>query len=352
MNFDRQQLAKEKTREYEKTEAAKRPERAEKIIEFLNKIDAFEFFKNLDSNREEIDFEKFKSFLVRLNGIARDIPIKQRKFDGKNVEISGGLLNETILPPKEEDKEEILEFAFDRAKDLSREDNSYMIPAVINELHMFNDGNGRTSRIIHLLLNSRDKESFSENLRKTLGEDGRFDSPDINPSLIEDQIEKHILQTNYNWEFGVDEETGQHYSAHYKVRPMATAEYGEIDKSKKNLLDNLKKYEKVRSADTRYILTATAEAIDDEKYDSILTTNGANKKMLSPIKMESLTQREWNRIFNYYYEYKKEQAKNLVEIFCDPDTYRNPENEQETIKDLFIRRIKEEYETNNKNMKK
>lgn len=343
MNFDQQQLMKEKAREYEKVEAVKRPERAEKIVEFLNKIGAFEFFQSLDANKEKIDFEKFKSFLVRLNGIARDIPIKQRKFDGKHVEISGGLLSETILPPREEDKEKILEFAFDSAKDLSQEDDAYMIPAVINELHMFNDGNGRTSRIINLLLSSKDKESFNKNLKKALSEDGRFDSPDINPGLVDNEIEKHILQSDYNWEFGKDE-AGRQYSAHNKVKPLATGEYFKV----KDLSANLKKYEKIRSADARYILTATAEALDDEKFSSVLMTNGAGKKMLSPIKMETLPDREWNRIFNYYYEYKKQHAETLVWIFSNPNAYRNSDNVQETIKDMFIRRIKEEYETNNK----
>jgi hypothetical protein len=349
MNFEQRQLQKEKAKEYEKLDASKRPERAEKLIEFLDKINAFEFFQNLNENKEKIDFETFKSFLIRLNGIARDIPIKQRKFDGKNVEISGGFLGETILPPREEDKEEILEFAFDSAKDLSLEDDAYMIPAVVNALHMFNDGNGRTGRIINLLLSCKDKEEFNTKLAKALSADGRFDSPDINPGLIEDEIEKHLLQRDYNWEFGIDEETGQHYTAHYKVKPVATAEYSEIDKSKKDFLDKISKYEKIRSSsDTRYILTATAEALDDEKYNSILMTNGMNKKMISPLKMESLSDREWNRIFNYYYEYKKQHARNLVWVFEDPDTYRNPENEEETLKDLFIRKIKEEYESNNK----
>ena len=72
-----------------------------------------------------------------------------------------------------------------------------------------------------------------------------------------------------------------------------------------------------------------------------------NKKMISPLKMESLTDREWNRIFNYYYEYKKRHAQNLVWVFEDPATYRNPENEEETLKDLFIRKIQEEYKSNN-----
>ena len=199
MNFEQKQLQKEKAKEYEEFDASKRPERAENLIIFLGKINAFEFFQNLNEHKEKIDFETFKSFLIRLNGIARDIPIKQRKFDGKNVEVSGGFLGETILPPREEDKEEILEFAFDSAKDLSREDDAYMIPAVVNALHMFNDGNGRTSRIIHLLLSCKDKEEFNIKLAKALSADGRFDSPDINPGLIEDEIEKHILQRDYNW---------------------------------------------------------------------------------------------------------------------------------------------------------
>ncbi len=63
--------------------------------------------------------------------------------------------------------------------------------------------------------------------------------------------------------------------------------------------------------------------------------------------MELLSEQDWEKIFNNYYQLKKEQAKMLVKIFTDPEKYRSPYDKKETLKNLFIRKIKEEYETNN-----
>lgn len=348
MNFEQQQSHKEKQKELQDLDASKRPERTEDIIKFLDKTNAYHFFHDLEHGKDKINFEKFKSLLTRLNGIARDIPIKQREFDGKNVEISGGFLGETVLPPSYEDKEGILELAFRSTNDLNPEDNAYMVPAVINALHMFNDGNGRTSRIIHLLLNSKDEESFKADLRKALSADGRFDSVDINPGLIDNEIEKNLLQQSYGWEFGRDEETGEKYAAHERVRPVASAEYRDIDPIKEDFQKKINKFEKLRSADTRYILTATVEALNRDRYNSILMTNKSNREMISPLKMEILTDQEWEDIFNFYYDLKKEHIQTLIWIFKYPDKYKNPDDVNETMRDLFIRKIQEDYKENNK----
>ncbi len=338
MDFEQQQFCREKQKEYEKLDASKQPERAKKIIKFLDKINAFEFFKNLDNNKEKIDFENFKSLLIRLNGIARGISIKAREFDGKNVELSG--LIETVLPPREEDKDEILKFALALSKDLDAKDNSYMLSAVINALHMFNDGNGRTSRIIYLLLNSKDKETFYSELERALGANGRFDSLDINPGLVNWEIEQEILN-QHDWYFDPEKHNA---IGHKKLKGrIVSTEYDQIDYSKKSFGENIKKYQKIASSDTHYLLTATVESLSDEQYNSILLKD----KFISPLKMEVLSEQDWGKIFSTYYKLKKEGVKTLVRIFTDPEEYRNPYDEKETLKDLFIRKIKEEYETNN-----
>ncbi len=341
MNFEQQQFQREKAKEREELEASKRPERAEKIVSFLEKINAFEFLQSLDKNSEKIDFEKFKSFLVRLNGIARDIPINKRNFDGKDVEISGGLLGETILPPKAEDKDSLLEYAFDFVEDLEKKDNSYMIPAVINELHMFNDGNGRMSRVIHLLLSSENKEIFDTELLKTLGPDGRFDSLDINPGLINLEIELEVLK-DHGWEF-VYNEQGNRKSYHEVLKGgVASAEYSKVDSNNDFFVESIEKYRKIFESDSKYLLTATVESMSKEKYESLLLPNG----LISPLKMETLSEATWKLIFDNYYELKKDHVKTLVWIFKNPDDYKNPKNEEENLRDLFIRRIREEFEQN------
>ena len=91
---------------------------------------------------------------------------------------------ETVQVPKHEDKEELLKYAYDSLDDVGKEDIKYLIPAVINALHLFNDGNGRSSRILYQLLETYgSNEEFKNKLKISLGEYGRYDSPDISPEL-------------------------------------------------------------------------------------------------------------------------------------------------------------------------
>lgn len=343
MNFEQQQMYRER----EELDASKRPERARKVIDFLEKIKAYDFFHELSTNEEkkgEISFEQFEAFLLRINGIAREIPINKRNFDGGNVEITGGLLNETILPPRQEDKEDILRYAFDAAEGLDNAENSYMLPAIINHLHMFGDANGRTARIIHLLLNS-DGEPLSNELSKALSADGRFDSEDINPDYINFELEKRVLE-DHNWYS--DPDTGQ-ITGHDQLKGgIASALYPNVDPHSA-VGKNLEKLSKIAESDPYYILTAVIENLSSEKYESILLRDEAKPmisgKLISPENMMALEKGDWNKIFEGYYKLKKEHALRLVDIFKEPENYLNEKGE--SLKDVFINRIKEEYKKNN-----
>lgn len=335
MDYQEQQAQRQKTKEYEESEALKRPERADRIIRFLDKTGAYEFFQNIGNEKETITFDQFKSFLQRLNGIAREIPINQREFDGGKVELTGGFLGETVLPPRQEDKEGLLRLAFDSAKTLSVEDSSYMLPAVINELHMFKDANGRTSRTLHLLMTCKDKETFEAELRKALDVDGRYDSPDINPGLIDHEIKVHNLTERHGWGLG---EQGR-LAKHVKLKGfIVQTEYGQIDKTNQSYVESVEKFRKIASADPEYILTAVVESLSQDKYDSILWNN----RLISPVKMATLSEQEWNGIFETYHGLKREQVESLVSVFTQPETFKNQYDHEETLKAMFIRKIKEE----------
>ena len=335
MDYAEQQIQRQKTKEYEESEALKRPERAERIIKFLDKTGAYEFFQNIGQEKDIVTFDQFKSFLQRLNGIASEIPINQREFDGGTVELTGSFLGETVLPPRQEDKEGLLRLAFDSAKTLSADDNSYMLPAVINELHMFKDANGRTSRTLHLLMTCKDKETFEAELRKALDVDGRYDSPDVNPGLIDHEIKIHNLTEKHGWGLG---EQGR-LAKHIKLKGfIVQTEYGQIDKTNQSYVESVEKFRKIASSDPEYILTAVVESLSQEKYDSILW----NDRLISPVKMATLSEQEWNGVFETYHRLKREQVESLVSVFTHPETFRNQYDHEETLRDMFIRKIKEE----------
>lgn len=337
MKSEQQQL---NNRELEELELAGRAERAKRIIKFLEKMKAFDFFQGLASNKKEkgkVDFNQFKSFLIRLNGIVRGLPMKERKFDGEDVQLSGFI--ETILPPKYEDKEEILEYAFETAKDLDMNSRAYMLPLLINALHLFADGNGRTSRILFQLLNSATKSDFDRELVKAINAEGRTETLDINPGLIEVKIQKYIL-TKHGW----------HYTTNNKFVPplkmkehrIASAEFETIKAGSKKLDKNIQELDKLLRSESWYVLTAITEALSAEKYQAILSDNG----MISPIKMQNLNQDDWDKIFNKFWEFKKENVRLMVDIFKEPEKFINQDNKQETFMDLFIRSVHEEYDRN------
>jgi len=338
MDYAEQQIQRQKTKEYEESEALKRPERAERMIRFLDKTGTYDFFQNIGEKKEAVTFEQFKSFLVQLNAIARETPRNERGFDGSSVELTGGFLGETVLPPRQEDKEVLLQLAFDSANTLSVEDNSYMLPAVINELHLFNDANGRVSRTLHLLMSCKDKDTFEMELRKALSVDGRYDAPDINPNLIDHEIKQQILIEKHGWSL----EQGR-LSKQIKLKGyIVQTEYGKIDKTNQDYVKCVEKFRKIASSDPEYILTAVVESLSQDRYDSILWDD----RLISPVKMATLTGQEWNGIFESYYGLKREQVESLISVFTHPETFRNSYNQEETLKDVFKRSIKEETERN------
>lgn len=345
MDYEMQQLARKQAQENEDADAARRSERADELSRFLKKTNVLDFFQKRET--EEADFDDFKSFLIRLNGILRGIPTKDRKFDGVEAELSGGLLGERVVFPRWEDKEPLLRYAFDCAHELSREDASYMIPLVVNALHLFNDGNGRVSRVLHLLLSpDNNTSSFETKLMKTLSKDGRFDSMNISPEFINFEIEKCILVKNHNWGVFIDEERERFAIGHEKAAYTASAEFSDINTSRDGYEEGLGTYEKLRETDHYYMFTAVVEGLNDEEYDSICKINAhSGKKMISPILMQSLSTDNWERIFKKYYALKREHVETMVRMFEKPHEYLHP-FDHEMLKGCFIRKVKEDYETN------
>jgi hypothetical protein len=183
------------------------PEReiqAEKLVTFLDKIKAKEVFDGETNKREFIknmSFEEFKEWLQRLNGILRDIPTNDRGFHDQDVilapnpKLSGtfqGLYLETIYTPKLEDKEDLLGEMFTLVQDMANRDCdmtdiAILVSAGVNAIHVFDDGNGRTSRLLNFLLTTdyTGEQEQIHTLRNLLGEKGRL-FLNIDPSCASD----------------------------------------------------------------------------------------------------------------------------------------------------------------------
>lgn len=341
-----------------KSEEELRNERGEKVINFLDRIHAYEYVQNLlmDSEKlEGVSFDGYKDFLIRLNGIARDIPIQKRTFDGQGVQLKGFMSE--AFPPRDENKEELLEYSYNKIGSIKNKgDEAYMLASVVNAVHLFEDGNGRTSRILYTLLSSPTKEEFKNQLKLALSTDGRYDTHDINPGLINYDIEELVLK-NHHWEFR-DTKDGEKVS--FKIGEVNTLvtidDYDEnfsyneekIEESE----EEAKKLVELFDKNNPYLVTAVCEVLNKKDLlQSVLLKQGSDayvvKERISPRKMQSVLEKEdWENIFSKFYELDCEQVKILVDMFVEPEGYKSV-NKNTPLRDIFIEKINKEFEKNN-----
>jgi len=315
-----------------------RVQQSEKIVDFLSRIGAYEYIQKLKSGigndfLEKPSFEEFRDFLIRINGILRDIPINKRDTDGKTVYMSG--FDEALMP-KHDDKEGILREAYDSLDKIKLGDESYLLPAVVNAVHMFADGNGRTSRVLHTLLESKSKEEFTENLKLAVGEYGRHNVENINPGIVGTDIEKIVLMKH-----GIKFEEGE---AFVPIFPEGfSLLFSSVDVV---TTVKAKQFMDFRRIDQAYCFIAAYEFLKEKGLLDNVLLEIPSGKTLSPLKMEQLlTETDWGEIIERYYNLKKEHVEILIDSFIDPDSYKSLDGET-NIRDSFIDEIKFELAKN------
>lgn len=313
-----------------------RAHKAEKLVGFLDKIDAYKYVQKLKSSSElgeKLSFEEFRDFLLRINGILRGIPISERTADGKTVFLEGF---DSALVPKQEDKEGLLKEAFGAAKQIQGGDEDYLLPAVVNAVHLFADGNGRTSRVLHTLLQSKSEEEFTDRLRKSINDSGRYDTADISPALISTDIEKIILM-NHGIQFKDDGEWSPIFPDGFG-RLFASTEEPKTPKAKE--------FMSLRKIDQPYCFISAYEYLKSKDLLSKVTLEIPSGLTLSPLKMENeLSDNDWDEIMRGYYELKKEHVKVLINMFTKPHSYKIVDGSMD-LRDYFIREIQERLKKN------
>lgn len=127
----------------------------QKIYQFLSRTG----FLNIVADEEKLhqwmeaqSFSDFEDHLVRINGLVRQVRIKDRRIDGERVSIQNQFDDVSYLPPEASDKRELLEKTFEQAKKLPEKDAGLLLYYSVQAIHPFVDGNGRTGRLLYLLL--------------------------------------------------------------------------------------------------------------------------------------------------------------------------------------------------------
>ncbi len=126
-----------------------------KIENMLSKLNLLDDLSDLTTKNkmiEELDYEKFKKFLILVNGVLREIPKSDRKI---SENMSVGL----YMAPSLTVQEKVLKNTFEAIKTMSSNQlRAQLLYYVINDLHLFSDGNGRTARLFYNMLN---EDSFT-----------------------------------------------------------------------------------------------------------------------------------------------------------------------------------------------
>lgn len=317
-----------------------RQKQVEKIVNFIQKVGAYEYFQSLLSKpdgAQEVSFDQFMGFIIRINGIARDIPISERKTDGRGVYLSG---YDEAQVPNHDDKEKILKEVFDVIDKVKREELPFLIPAAVNAVHLFADGNGRTSRVLHLLLTKFDNfEDFLRGLESAVGIDGRYETRDINPGIVRVDIEKIIL-IRHGFQF----ENNSDWSP---ILPEGFAGLFDADKNVNS--KNAQHFLGLIRADHSECFISARDFLQDRGIliENVIKRKGGQK--LSLEKMDkNLTDADWEEIFTRYYALKKEHVEVLMESFVNPDAYKCLDGSM-NLKDYFIKEIQERFDKNNEN---
>ncbi len=128
-----------------------------RIETFFQKAGAHEVFGNPETTLEFIrgvDYQGFRDYLTRINGVILGLPKTQRGTTDADIEFGNSHTGDVeYLPPNPEDKEGLLRKAFEAAKTLrDPKDIGLLIYLSLQNIHPFLDGNGRTGRAVYNLL--------------------------------------------------------------------------------------------------------------------------------------------------------------------------------------------------------
>lgn len=135
-----------------------------RITRFFEKTGFLELRKDPEAFEawfQQLSFDDAQAYLSRINGILREKPLHDRSEDGERVEVGFGIMGDTAyLPPPAERKAELMQYAFEGAKKVSdRHDRANLAYYAIQAIHPYLDGNGRTGRLVHELLDEGDLDA-------------------------------------------------------------------------------------------------------------------------------------------------------------------------------------------------
>ena len=344
----------------------KRADATWRFLSLVRNIEAFhgrrfeEIFSNEENKREFIENLKPEEFMELLNGINGILRHKERQdwaMDGHSVELRASMLPEGYTPPRQEDKPELLRQTLSAAQEMDRnndslEDIGLMAAVALNAIHPYLDGNGRTGRMMHLLLSSNLSGETRQQLKEVLSETGR-EKININPGWLKNDLDNLIA-----------DDLGIHDSAKNKDNVVGLSEYvmsGEqaVVISGKDRLDNFKNEVKKKTEkrflelldrDEEYFFYAVYKFISSrpEKDKHIMKFTGRSRIMIYEL-IKDLGQDDLDQIINGYYDIKKQYVEKMIDCLAHPDKaeyQKKDKGKVVSLKEILKGNIREQSEKN------
>ncbi len=335
-------------------EAIEREKRSEVLLRFLRTAENIEPFHGrkiediFSSEKEKRTFlenlqeTEFVELLDGVNGILRGKKKDEWGMDGETVALEAVMTGIGYVPPRQEDKPDLLAKVLASAKEMSQggkdlRDVALLVSSSLNAIHPYLDANGRTSRLIYTLLTKEFNDETKAELQGVLSRDGR-DTLDIDPGLIQHEInkliEKEIGVTDI--EINTDKITNLFGS---KRDFQFDAEILEEDQ---------KLFGELLDKDGRYLFLSVFQYLqqqgDKEKYLRKFPERAA-----VPIELlsKNLTQEGLSQILQTYKELKKKYVEILIDSISHPENEKyqiEHEGQKIYLKDYFELRMKEKAE--------
>jgi len=354
---------------FENAPQIERAQRADYLVEFLDRINAEQVLSSEETKRDFIEsasFDDFKEWIVRFNGMLRSIPIKERGLDGKDValvpnpeqvnEYERAFIGERKpeFPPREADKEELLKEMFDLAQKMQKQgadlnDIALLFSSGINAVHPFEDGNGRTSRLLNYLINtdytgSKEQADF---LKKLLGEKGRL-FINIDPGDAKDAITSYIFCHQLN------------IDPNDKNLPRDLSQANSIEVSEKiatkvpqEIIADFKRHILGQEDDFGFFAVYSFFQKKDKLADFLTPVQNREgvirRTDLRVVDLiEKLESDEFSEILEEYWRIKKESVSLLLHGIAEPEEFKNEKSRHEwlqgkTIKESFLASLDRSY---------